>query len=290
MPLKAIFNGYYRSGTTIMWWIMRLSNLDKPVLYEPTSPVLLDFLKKWEYGKIDGLHGLPIFDGYFMMPKSCLDNFMANQTGRDVYLSHENAFKTLNPIHNCGKEIIIKTCQLHLILNKVANKYGCNYVHLIRHPADVFVSHLGGQYRTKDKLQAICNLKIVDNKIDGAFWMNAIYKKASSKLGIAVPDNDYIGKFIIAWVFCNYEALKQVEKSNKGMIAYFEAIAANPHRFFKEISEHLGIEMNVRYSMLLDSNKIRVAPLWLRNEFLNKVKAFGLFDKFKEIMVREYEA
>jgi len=290
MPIKAILNGYYRSGTTIMWWIMRLSNLDKPVLYEPTSPVLLDFLKKWEFGKVDGLHRLPIFDGYFMMPKPCLDNFMTNQRGADVYLSHENAFKTLNPLHNCNKEIIIKTCQLHLILNKVANKYGCNYVHLVRHPADVFVSHLGKPYRKDSRLMAIYQLKVNDPKIDGAFWLKSIYEKASERLGVKVRDNDYIGKFVTAWVFCNYEALKQVEKSKRGIMIDFRRITLNPHRFFAEISDHLGVEMNVRYSMLLDPNRVCPAPFWLRDKINDKISELGLMDMFKEIVVRTDEA
>jgi len=290
MPIKAILNGYYRSGTTILWWILRLSNLDKPVLYEPTSPVLLDFLRKWEYGKIDGLHGLPIFDGYFMMPKPCLDNFMANQRGKDVYLSHENAFKTLDPIHNCNKEIIIKTCQLHLILNKVANKYGCNYVHLVRHPADVFVSHLGKDYRKDLKLKLISEMKVTDQKLDGAFWLKSIYEKASEKLKIKVTERDYVGKFIIAWTFCNYNAMKQVEKSKRGLMVDFEDVVKRPRVYFKVISEHLGVNLNEGYSGLFDPSRSWVAPTLFKIKFADRMEQLGLWDLWKEIMGACYEA
>jgi len=284
MPLKAILNGYYRSGTTIMWWILRLSNLDKPILYEPTSPVLLDFLKKWEFGKVDGLHRLPVFDGYFMMPKPCLDNFMASQTGRDVYLGHENAFKTLNPIHNCNREIIIKTCQLHIILNKVANKYGCNYVHLVRHPADVFVSHLGKDYRSDVKLKLILDKKFVDQKIDGAFWLKSIYEKASQKLGVKVGDRDYVGKFIVAWTFCNYNALKQVEKSKRGLMVDFEDVVRRPRVYFALISDHLGVNVDARYSGLLDPTRAKLAPTWFKVKFIDRMEELGLWQHFQEIM------
>lgn len=290
MPLKAILNGYYRSGTTIMWWILRLSNLDKPVLYELTSPVLLDFLRKWEYGKIDGLHNLPIFDGYFMLPKLCLNSFMANQRGEDVYLSHENAFRTLDPLHNCNREIIIKTCQLHLIINKVANKYGCNYVHLVRHPADVFYSHLGKEYRKDTRLMAICQLKVKDEMVDGAFWMKSIYEKASEHLNVKVKDNDYIGKFVVAWIFCNYNALKQVERSKRGLMIDFRRIAVDPHKSFAELADHLGVKMDVRYCMLLDPSKVSHAPFWLRAKMSDKISELGLMDKYQEIMVKADEA
>jgi len=291
MPIKAILNGYYRSGTTIMWWLLRLSNLDKPVLYEPTSPVLLDFLRNWEYGKVDGLHGLPIFDGYFMLPKPCLDNFMRNHRGEEVYLSHENAFKTLDSIHNCNnKEIIIKTCQLHLILNKVANRYGCNYVHLVRHPADCFVSHLGREYRKDDKLKMISDMKINDPKIDGAFWLKNIYEKASQRLGVKVGERDYIGKFVVAWTFCNYNALKQVEKSKRGIMLDFREITLRPTVYFKLISDHLGVEMDDRYYTLLDPSRTLVAPLWFRDKIISKFEELGLIGMLKEIRGTCYEA
>ncbi len=38
--LKFVFNGYYRSGTTLIYRIMELSNPEALVLYEPLNPRL----------------------------------------------------------------------------------------------------------------------------------------------------------------------------------------------------------------------------------------------------------
>lgn len=290
MTIKAILNGYYRSGTTILWWIMRLSNLDKPVLYEPTSPILLDHLREWKYGQINGLHNLPIFDGYFMLDNACLEDFKRNQRGEDVYLSPGDAFRTLDPLHRCSQDMIIKSCQLHFILNEVAERYGCNYIHVIRHPAEVFVSSLRKEYRNDKTLKAIYDCRLIDDEIDSAFWLSSIYEKASSKLGLHVRNNDYVGKFIIAWTFCNLEAVKQARKSKRGKILYFEQIALNPSRNFIEIAEHLGIKMHEAYAGLLNPNRVYQAPEWFRKAIWDKIGKLGLIDEVGKILVRGYEA
>jgi len=273
---------------------MRISNLANPVLYEPTSPVLLDFLRKWVnnrwYGKIDGLHKLPIFDGYFMLPKPCLEKFMTTQSGADVYTSPEMAFKTLDPLKDCNVDVILKTCQLHPILNDVAKRYDCNYVHLIRMPTDNFVSHLGHDLRQTTRLLAIAERKITDPRIDGAFWMKSIYEKASKKLGVTVPPNDYIGKFIIAWTYCNLEAIRQTEKSDRGLVVYFHNVVKNPKMEFIRMEKHLGVKFNRAYAGLIDVRKAHSAPDWLKIYFIERFKALGLWTYFKEIMGGRYEA
>jgi len=284
MPIVAILNGYYRSGTTILWWIFRLSNLDSIVLYEPTSPVLLDFLNRWRYGKIDDLHKLPIFDGYFMLPDDILSKFKRNHRGRSVYTDAKDAIITLNPLHECNDNIIIKTCQLHLILNEVSNYYNCNYVHIIRNPAEVFVSHLGAKYRNIGTLNKMLNVQIEDKAIDGAFWLNELYTIASKRLNVTVKPNDYIGKFIISWIYYNYEAVKQIEKSDKGLAILFDKIVTSPRKCLKRIAEHLDIKIDTAYSCILKRNKAFTLPDEFTVEFENRIEGLNLLEKYMDII------
>ncbi len=58
--IKFVFNGYYKSGSTRMWWVLKRSNPEMLHICEPLTP---DWLKLKD-SIYSHLHGLPIWEDY----------------------------------------------------------------------------------------------------------------------------------------------------------------------------------------------------------------------------------
>jgi len=185
--IKFILNGYFRSGTTIMWYIFKQQHPELVCLYEPLNPALPKYVRE-NIGKIDPLHNLVLFDDYLKLPN--LDEVISKHRGDEFFLvdRFEVVKDYLDAIHR-SVDTMLQPNRMHFIMSDVVKRYKCKAVQLVRHPADVYMDILN-----------ICG------ENPGAFGMDRYYDYLLNKYGIEAKD--HLEMFLIVWTFCNYEATK----------------------------------------------------------------------------------
>ena len=65
MPINIVINGYFRSGTTYFWNLLR-ANVKFPVFYEPLHPQLSLFINRSQ--GVDETHGMSLWEEYSKLP------------------------------------------------------------------------------------------------------------------------------------------------------------------------------------------------------------------------------
>jgi len=114
--ILGVVNGYFRTGTTLLWNLIRLSNPHALHLYEPYHPELANKLEKWTIGSRDGLHGLPLWDDYFALPKRVLTHILATIPKENVVFDYEYAIEHVKPLKSLGVCVYLQPNRVHPVL------------------------------------------------------------------------------------------------------------------------------------------------------------------------------
>ena len=284
MSIVAILNGYYRSGTTILFYLFKLSNPDMICLYEPTSPIITSYIRKYKVGELDDTHNLPIFDDYHKLPKEVLEEFIKRHsliyaTTTEILSiidKPEKAVFLLEPIHNLDQPVFIKSCQLHFILPDIKKELKCDIIHVVRHPAEVLASHFSEE--TLNNIDKALEI-LISPRSRLAFWIDETYRIVRRIVGIDFNAKNTLEKFLVNYVMCNYHAVNDIETYNLGSIVCFEDIARNPHNPPKSISRYISKQ----YMKVISPNRAFTAPLWLKDIVSKKIKQLGLEFYYKKI-------
>jgi len=275
MPIKWVINGYYRSGTTIIFYVVKKSHPELLHLYEPLTPHIVEVVKGHPIGSVARLHGLEgIFDDYHKLPN--LEELFKRHRGMDFILPFSliEVKEFLDEIHKLPYDILIQPNNAHFILKDLKEEYGCKTVHIIRDPADCWASHFP---HIQNSVTPNTPATLGHPKDVGAFWLyptfNRLYKVFKffmEEKGITKDSKD-IDKFMITWYLCNKYAIEQAD-----YVFRIEDIAKNPSIMIPKIDK--------KYYNLLDLKKLVSA-----NDKLRK----WIYDKYAteidEIMVMPYE-
>lgn len=296
--IRLVFNGYYRSGTTVMYRILKESNADMLALYEPLHPRLFGTDIK---GRSLLLHGFNPWSCYQSEPFKRIE---------PKYRSHHEAlkkkhgggilpfeFKEIEPLfdllHSLEVDVILQPNNCHFVLSGMAEKYGCKTIHIIRNPVDVWISATLS-LKAKEKLLAklIYDLRttflgryVVTKYLSKQDWiglrfsLNVDYRRISKRFGIEVDDDDYLAKMLVNWTICNYHAFKQSD-GRKGMCVYYEEVATNPAEWLKAMSDFSGLNFDLNHVKIIEPKITRDKKL--RKFFVEKLEKIGLLDLVKE--------
>jgi len=242
--INGIINGYYRTGTTIIFWILQQSNPEIPIIYEPNSPSVVQIIKKYKKdskNKKMVIHeNIPIFKPYSMLDDGTFNKLCNSINPLPVIVNYEDFIKSVEPLIRYNGNIYIKSNQL-LCINDVLIKLKCNAVHIIRDPAEVLYSHLITPYKTIEEVYKYNIFFIRD-------IVNEFYK-----IGLVTDKNDLIKAFLDTYINYNYFIYSNRDKRLK--IYRFEDIVYDTDKYMSKISKHLGIKYNKELSILIDKNK-----------------------------------
>ena len=119
MAIKYIINGYFRSGTTLLWKLMSESLNTTQCFYEPLHPKLSEFIYRSNMDSIDELHGFNLWNEYIRLDepiKKKLVEYHPNLTYQrftwddlkkyfDIYQSIDNdvLLQTNRPHHHLAR-------------------------------------------------------------------------------------------------------------------------------------------------------------------------------------------
>ncbi len=295
--IKLIVNGYYRTGSTMIFRIMEESNPDKIVLVEP-----LHLRKYYNILKRDNKNHLP----YEKFNQKTFRKLMWSHSKiKFKYISNkEKVFPYFDLLNKQKEKIILQTNRAHFFLNDFSERYKCKYIHLIRNPLDEWASFYEKnsenkhtkKYKSKDLLavfkilfkkpsylkyllkQIISYLK--HNPLEsGPFQIN---KEFNEKITNFDKELETYDKFLIMWTKINESAINQAKNNKKGEIFWYENIVDN-EKELEKMEKFSGMNFNknvikINKKATFKFDKKEVVEFWKRTEKL------GIKNKVKEII------
>ena len=273
--IEGVINGYYRTGTSIVWWILQQSNPETIILYEPHSVGLHNDFRTFNPNAdfVNPLHGMPIYKPYFMVSEEVRRKFLETAKPKPVYTKDdfEDAVKTVEMFNDIDKRVIVQSNQLHPILHEFAEYFDCNYIHIVRDPAEVLYSHAGSPSKLKRRIQQflvsftpnyMINKWINHGGRYGKFELRYMMEVAK-KLGYLNSGGDLLEKFVRMYVNYNYHVLENLDRK-RGTIVKFEDLVRNPKFFSRTFWVYLWLKVEPRYNKL-DPKRAFQAPERLKN-------------------------
>jgi len=198
-----VLAGLFRQGTTIIWYITKLSNPDKLHLYEPCHPELFESLKNWVKGMKDRMHGLPLWDDYLDIPDEFITLMRNKHPYKNAIIRFEEVKPYLNVINEIMSKIVIQPCRLNFVLKDIKLCYNCVTIAILRNPVDTYLSHFTADVlRDEDKV-----MKFSLEKTDGdPFFTNEIYRELAEIYDFPMNANN-LEQFAVVWTLANYNAI-----------------------------------------------------------------------------------
>lgn len=300
--ISAVFNGYFRSGTTFFGYKL-FKNEDRIILYEPFSPNIMAMEKTEKLHKID-----PWVDYSHLKFQRYLNKFIKihNKLKKENPMLFSTEFTyyepALNYLNKISLNLILQPNRLHFILDKIVEKYKCPVVHIIRNPIDTWISHINPpkeikkikhiftipprkfliEHRNKpiiQKVYTIFNKKVFPKIIpESVFFIGGTWNILSKRFPL--KGRDTLEKFLECWTYSNYYAWKAGQDNKKIMIIYYEEVTKNPKKWIPKIEKHLELKANKE---LIE----RIKPVLRGNEeiyqfIIHKLERLGLYDTVYE--------
>lgn len=308
--IKLVFNGYYRSGTTMMFRIMQRSNPDKKVFWEPLQQGVYYNLLKFDKGLKTGNKEYR----EFMYPYSELTDKKKTVLSKKHSFLVNRYFEDKNGVMDYLKEFdelasenILQTNRAHFFLDEIAQRFNCKYVHIIRNPLDEWISFTKKdeskdlKQSSKKGLNDFKKLLTGKNKFvtfhtlktflqfylskplsRGPFNLNREFGQIKKKLGLKVSVEDDFDKFILNWYYINKNALEQAKGSAKGKVVWYENILQNPQKELDKLSKFSDVKFS-RKAENIRKNDFGFAGKKV-DEFWRKCKKLGIKEEIQNII------
>ncbi|AIG97476.1 hypothetical protein AFULGI_00006750 [Archaeoglobus fulgidus DSM 8774] len=300
--IKFVFNGYYRSGTTIFYKILNESNPSYLCLYEPLSPHLFEDLTNPEKIVLH-LHGFHPYKCYRHLNSQNLDEFQRihkdicqkfKNYGDNIPIHLSEVVELFDFLNNLEKDTIIQPNRCHFILSQLAQRYRCTFIHIIRNPIDVWIG------QTLEPLVLVGNVKRAKlvykfkNTFIGRYVLTKYLPNREWVNGFAINENfklikdiqfglsrslDLLDKMLVVWTYCNYYAFKQAD-NERGMIVYYEEVTREPEKWLKIMTEFSGVNFDLKYAKILKPRITKDEKL--RKHFVERLERLGLIDMVNE--------
>ncbi len=299
--MKAIINGWYRTGSTLLFYMVDESNPKIKVFVEPLHPRAyynqVGYDKSNPQPKERKNYLLLTTSKYKKLRKK---HFLINF---DYFIFNKKVKDYLDEIDGVNKSVL-QTNRAHFYLEELANKYDCNYIHLIRNPLDQWYSfkekNPSKKFRKlpfKKELKRILNLRKKplknmgdffylikfylkrigkSSKKSGPFYLNEEFKKLFPEKKIVSE----FEKFVLLWHKINHNVIKNLNKKN-GKIIWYDDMINEPEKEMREISKFLNIKLKK------DRDIYKKAQFKFRErdvkKFLKVVKKHGLEKQTRKI-------
>ncbi len=297
--IKFILNGYFRSGTTLLWKIMRDSNPDMYVFCEPLHNDLFNAMHREQVLNQYG-HGYSTTSEYIALGEEFLTRVRQSHPllGTDVYTYKvDEVVKYLNIYDSLDKPVILQPDRMHFLLSDIADVFDCKVAHIIRHPLEVFLSVMfsSPKLKTVRKLTGIdpCFLRLLHNS--NPFFLEEQYDFICRYFGLLqtlntpygkyiYPKRYYLERFIICWTISNWYAVNEIDKAN-GLIVRYEDIVSRSEDTFQTLEEYSGVKFNPMNAKI-NTNSIKKYKNSDVSRCLFLAEKVGVLEKYRYLMER----
>ncbi|MFM1998577.1 MAG: hypothetical protein RL204_524 [Bacteroidota bacterium] len=302
MAIKILINGYYRSGTTMLFNQVNQSLPSNYIgFYEPCYPLLGLVVRNEEPNKISKLHGSTLWKSYQNLDESDFIKLLRNHPNTNkLGIANDKALlQYLDVFNGFNKDSFLQTNRYHLFLEEIKKEYSPTLFHIIRDPNSVYDSikkaYTGNTSGIKKIIKKIRLAfgpgDFFGNKTEFSYLIQKTGKPKviyqNWKLKYFSKPNFY-ERVIINWTLSNYYALQSIARNGDKLIVY-EEMMKQPTKVFSEISQLLGFIVaqpqelrNQEYSPLLSKktllyNTIQKFKLEQEFEYINEqIKYSGI--------------
>jgi len=279
--LCAVFNGYFRSGTTLFWNILRLSNPDADVFYEPFHTELFVHLSLRQENPLDPLHQLPVFNTYFKYPDfiSKLRKYFPNYD-QPFPLHPDLTFKYLNLFNELPNKVILQANRLHFLYDEISTNFpNCKIIHIIRHPLDIYLSIITIHKKYYSHLS-----------LGQVFYTDDIFRWIYSRFGLPkLTDsrrdlifNDFLAKILSCWIIANYHALLITQDNYNILVIRYEDLITKKEIVSQKVFNFCNINFDIS-CVTLKSQKIHKYNKALEEKCKLLIDFLGLAELFNFI-------
>ena len=298
MPVVAVFDGFFRSGTTLVWNILKRSNPDCLVFYEPLKPTLPAEIEAYKT-KAHPLHKLRLFDEYH----SCGPAFIRRvQDALKRYYRHktpEALCSYLALYHELPGRVVLQTNRLAPFFPEVAAALDAQLYFLIRNPEDVLRSmttfietvYAGTEKTWKQRIsRGLCRLRNIHPEamrfgglplIECIHARHGIPRQWGSRAYRRSIARDPLRTFVLDWVLYNYTAFQSFN-TLQGLFVYEDLVRA-PERY-----------QDCLRDLRLDTGLVRKQPLdfdkYLSNSYCDLVRRLGVQEEYDAVVARVQRA
>ena len=165
MAIEVVVNGFYRSGTTMIWNLLKRSNPEKNIFYEPLNPYLSYYIRSEAYYDVPNpLHNMYLFQEYSQIGNGFIDQIVDKHPALNHPLPNnkKELYEYLQLFHVLDNSIL-QVNRLHFHLNDIHKKYNAKIIHVIRNPFDVYhsivIDFYKHHYKSKWKFKYIYQYK-----------------------------------------------------------------------------------------------------------------------------------
>lgn len=253
MPIRAVVNGYFRSGTTWLWHGIREGLPGHVAFYEPLHPMLpLLVAREGRSSAPDPLHGERLWGEYRALPEARRRALFTNHPNLDApgVPSAEAARRYFDLFHEMEADVVLQPNRAAFLLDLLHERYGARLVHVIRHPVSVWRSLRAAaaasprweRRAAKRLLRPVLLPSQFDLRRD-ALWIRrrlglpaAWLDRWSVRARLAWSALDM---FALVWTVANRNAIAAVERA-QGLLLVYEELAEAPEAVQPRLESALG--------------------------------------------------
>jgi hypothetical protein len=288
MPVVAIFDGFFRSGTTLVWNILKQSNPECLVFYEPLKPTLFAEIEAYR-ATVHPLHQLRLFDEYHRCGPGFIHQLQNAHKRYYRNRSAENLCRYLALFQALPDRVVLQTNRLGPYFPEVAAALKPQLYFLIRNLEDVLRSmttFIDTVYTRQEKSwkqrisRGLCRLRNIHPEamrfgglpliecIHDRFgiprqWTDRAYRRSIAR--------DPLRTFVLAWVLYNYTAFRSLNRL-QGLFVY-EDLVRDPERF-----------QDCLRDLRLNTGQVRKQPLnldqYVSNSYSDVVRHLGVQEEY----------
>ena len=298
MAITFVLNGYFRSGTTMLWRVMQLSNTNKYVFCEPLHNELFRMVHNEQYGNIYG-HNMSTTTEYTELSYDVLKKLkeLHPNLGESVFTYNiRGVVEYLKIFESLERDVILQPNRMHFMLSDIHNYFGCKVAHIIRHPLDVFRSVMFSSPILKNLSKAIgvCPYFLRALKKEDPYYLISAYKFMWQYFGnesetsglwhrLTKPRDYFMSRFILAWTLANWHAVKEIERVD-GLVVTYEDIVTRPETL--DLMERYSGTKFHNYDKVLRKDSIgRYRPREV-DILMSIATKMGVGDKLSELLKR----
>jgi len=255
------------------------------------SPLLFSAIDTHQLGRKDRMHGVPLWDDYLFIPEDTLSAMRSKHRDFTVVFNPSEVYPYLDIIDSIDKPVILQPNRMHFIIDDVSARYGVNWVHIIRNPADTFIDLVKPNVDLSiPMIERFAEGKLAVVNPDHFFWVGDMYRAISRNFAVRTDKNDFFGKFLIVWTFSNlipyYYAVLRGKGKSRGLIVYFEELVYEPVRVAESVSKHLGVRINHELLNTINRSEAYKYSSKLESITVRKLDELGLTEFAKMIYSR----
>lgn len=282
--IMVVVNGYFRSGTSVIWSILRSSNENYRVYYEPCHEKLPSLVQGGRPGSVHKIHEYSLWDEYYKFDKvGCIKDFHPS-LGKPFPVDLEKTLEYMNFLGD-DKPTILQVNRWHPVLQGLAGS-GHDVCQVVRDPISISGSIM--TYYRKKSLPLVGFLKEV--VVSRVAWSRPFSIGRQYK---AIIDNNLYGEFLggvkrpenfeemvhYVWLWSNLPLL-----SSPGIRVILHHDIVFCPSAVQEVFKEIGVSFDFD-GKIKEGKVVSVSP-FLDAKTIDIFSKLGVLDLYERLLVR----